>query len=129
MEESLFTKIINGEIPCHKIYEDEHTFAFLDIHPTQPGHTLVVPKLQVDSIWDLPTDVYHTLWTSAQKIAKHIHPIMGTARVGVMVGGFGVPHAHIHIVPIEHAYELKESEQNTEPDHEALERLAERLRF
>lgn len=129
MNDSIFTKIIKGEIPCHKIYEDDHTFAFLDIHPSQPGHTLVIPKLQVDDIWDLPTDEYHALWASAQKIATHIHPIMGTARVGVMVVGFGVPHAHIHLVPINHGYELKEAPQDTEPDHAALAELAERLRL
>jgi histidine triad (HIT) family protein len=128
MQDSIFTKIINGEIPCHKIYEDEHTFAFLDVHPTMPGHTLVIPKQQIDSIWDLPTDAYQSLWASAQKIATHIHPIMGTARVGVMVVGFGVPHAHIHLVPINHTSELKEAPQDTEPDHEALAALAEKLR-
>lgn len=129
MEDSIFTKIISGEIPCHKIYEDEHTFAFLDIHPSQPGHTLVIPKRQVDDIWDLPTDEYHALWDSAQKIATHIHLIMGTARVGAMVVGFGVPHAHIHLVPINDASELKEAPQDTEPNHEALAELAEQLRF
>lgn len=129
MKESIFTKIINGEIPCHKIYEDEHTFAFLDIHPTQPGHTLVIPKQQIASMWEMPTDAYHQLWDSAQKIAKHIQPIMGTARVGVMVVGFGVPHVHVHLVPINHSSELKEAPQDTEPDHEALAALAEKLRF
>lgn len=129
MIESIFTKIINGEIPCHKIYEDEHTFAFLDIHPTQPGHMLVIPKQQAPTLWEMPADAYHQLWDSARKVAKHILPIMGTARVGVMVVGFGVPHAHIHLVPINHSSELKEAPQNTEPDHEALAALAEKLRF
>lgn len=129
MQDSIFTKIIRREIPCHKIYEDEKTFAFLDIHPSAPGHTLVVPKTQVDSLWELPDEDYEALWTASKLIAKHIHPLVGTARVGVMVVGFGVPHAHIHLVPINHGYELKEAAQDTEPDHAALAAVAEKLRI
>jgi histidine triad (HIT) family protein len=129
MQDSIFTKIIRGEIPCHKIYEDEHTFAFLDIHPSMPGHTLVIPKRQVENLWDLPAEDYHALWDAAQKIALHIHPIIGTARIGVIVAGFGVPHTHIHLMPINHSSELKEAPQDIEPDHEALAQLAEKLRF
>lgn len=128
-EKSVFTKIIDGEIPCHKIYEDEHVFAFLDIHPSTPGHTLVIPKQQVDSIWDLSAESYQMLWESTQRIARHIHPIIGTARIGVIVAGFGVPHAHIHLIPINHSSELKEAPQDTEPDHQALAKLAEALKL
>ena len=129
MEETVFSKIIKGEIPSHKVYEDEHTYAFLTIHPGMPGHTLVVPKNPVDSLWDLDDHEYSHLWMDAKKIAQHIQPIMGTRRVGVMVMGFGVPHAHIHLVPINHGYELKEGPEDIEPDHEELAKIAEKLRF
>jgi histidine triad (HIT) family protein len=129
MEETIFTKIIKGEIPSNKIYEDEHVFAFLDIHPSMPGHTLVVPKHQIENLWAMPSDEYHALWDAARQIANHIHPLMGTARVGVIVAGFGVPHVHIHLIPINHSHELKEAAQDTEPDYEALAVIAEKLRF
>lgn len=129
MQDSIFTKIINGEIPAHKIHEDDKTIAFLDIHPGMPGHTLVVPKKQVESIWDLEKDDYDAVWGSVRKIAQHIEPIVGARRVGIIVMGFGVPHAHVHLVPINHGYELKEGDPDVEPDHQALAEMAERLRF
>ena len=95
-EKSIFTRIIEGEIPCHKVYEDEKVFAMLDIEPLSNGHVLVFPKKQVDLIWDLEQDDYDYLWQSAKKIQAEMKPI----RVGVVVEGFGVPHAHIHLVPL-----------------------------
>jgi len=95
---TIFTKIINGEIPSYKIYEDEKTFAFLDIFPQSPGHTLVVPKVEVDKIYDLPDDYYNTLWATAKKLAKHYENILGK-RIFFKVIGTDVPHTHIHIVP------------------------------
>jgi histidine triad (HIT) family protein len=129
MTDSIFTKIIRGEIPSHKIYEDAKTFAFLNIHPAQPGHILVVPKTQVNHIWDLSDEDYQALWAAARKIAKHILPLSGAARIGVMVVGFGVPHAHIHLVPINDASELREVPEDDEPDHAALAKMAEKLRL
>ncbi len=87
MEDSLFTKIIKGEIPCHKVYEDDRVIAFLDIHPINPGHTLVVPKKQVDHLWDLDDDEYHYLWSVAKHIATHIQRTLSPPRVGVVVEG------------------------------------------
>ena len=72
MQDSIFSKIINGEIPCHKIYEDDKTFAFLDIYPTSPGHTLVIPKIQVDKIYDLPDDYYVAVFETGRKLAKNM---------------------------------------------------------
>jgi histidine triad (HIT) family protein len=129
MKDSVFTKIIKGEIPSHKIYEDDKTFAFLDIHPTKPGHILVIPKKQIEFVWDLPPEDLHALWDTASKIAKHIQPIIGSKRIGAMVVGFGVPHAHVHLVPIDDVSELKEADDTIEPDHEALAKMAEKLRF
>ena len=101
MQDSVFTKIIKGEIPCHKIYEDEAVFAFLDIHPKQPGHVLVVPKKQVEFVWDLPAQDYAALMAGAQKIGQHIREILQPSYVGLMVEGLGVPHAHVHVFPFE----------------------------
>jgi histidine triad (HIT) family protein len=129
MQPSLFTKIINNQLPCHKLYEDDLVIAFLDIHPQQPGHTLVVPKLQIDLIWDLPEDVYTNLWLTARKIAQHLAQATGK-RIGIHVDGTGVPHAHIHLVPFSTTAEfMQPSDQNNQPDHAALALLAERLKF
>lgn len=100
MEDSVFTKIIKGEIPCHKVYEDDRVIAFLTISPAAEGHTLVIPKKQVDEIWDLDGDEYTYLWNTAGDIARHIRAVMGVDRVGVVVKGFEVPHVHIHLIPV-----------------------------
>ena len=95
MEDSIFTKIVNGEIPAEKIYEDEHTLAFLDIHPVQPGHTLVIPKIQVDRLEDLPDDAYVALMQSVKKVAQRIISVYGHEyRACLQVQGFDVSHAH-----------------------------------
>ena len=128
MEDSIFTKIIKGEIPCHKIYEDEHVIAFLDVHPLKPGHTLVVPKQQVDHIWDLTNSDYDHLWQIAKKLATHIREVLKPARVGAVVEGFGVPHAHIHLIPINSSDDLKQRQNLNAPiDHDALTIIAEKL--
>jgi histidine triad (HIT) family protein len=125
--DSVFTRIIKGEIPCHKVYEDDRVIAFLDIHPQQPGHVLVVPKQQIDLIWDLPAETYDYLWQTAKKIALHMGPIMGK-RIGVHVEGIGVPHAHIHLVPFTNTDEfLRHPDMSAEPDHTALAQMAKKL--
>ena len=127
MEQSIFTKIINGEISCYKIYEDENTIAFLDIHPVQPGHILVVPKMQVDHFEDLPEEMYATLWLAVKKIANHLK-ILGRARIGVIVDGTGIPHAHIHLIPFDKTSELTNlADMNAEPDYPALVQMAKKL--
>ena len=103
---SIFTKIINGEIPACKIAEDEYCIAFLDINPLSIGHTLVVPKLEVDNIFDLPADNYKLLFSFAQKIAKAIEKSIVCKKVGIAVIGLEVPHAHIHLIPINDIYDI-----------------------
>lgn len=98
---TLFTKIIQGEIPCCKIFEDDHYFAFLDIRPIAPGHTLLIPKLEVDYIFDLPEDVLGGLLTAARPIARAIEKVVPCARIGLMVAGLEVPHTHLHLVPMQ----------------------------
>ncbi|MCK5906905.1 MAG: HIT family protein [Flavobacteriales bacterium] len=97
---SIFTKIINGEIPSYKVAEDENNYAFLDIFPTSKGHTLVIPKHEVDNLFDLPEDEYLDLQKFARKVAKAIEKTIPCNRVGVTVIGLDVPHAHIHLIPI-----------------------------
>ena len=97
---TIFTRIINGEIPCYKIAENESCFAFLDINPVSKGHTLVVPKVETDYIFDLNDEELAELLAFAKPIAKAIDKAFGTLRTGVIVEGMLVPHAHIHLVPI-----------------------------
>lgn len=130
MTDSLFTKIINGEIPSHKVYEDEHTYAFLDIHPVTPGHTLVVPKKQVEFLWDMDDDDYVRLQLSAKRIAAHIRDTLQVPYVGVQVEGVEVPHAHIKLIPFTDAAEFRYlPDADAEPDHAALAAMAEKLSF
>lgn len=130
-EPSIFTRIINGEIPCHKIYEDDSVLAFLDVHPINPGHTLVVPKKQIDHIWDLDDEDYQYLWKISKKIALHIKNTLKCPRVGVVVEGFGVPHCHIHLIPIYQGNDLKKPQEDKDTliDHAALAEVADRLKI
>ena len=103
---SIFTKIVNGEIPCYKVAEDEHHLAFLDVMPIARGHTLVIPKKEVDLIFDLDEEEYKNLWVFAQKVAKKLKAAVPCVRVGVAVVGLEVPHAHIHLVPMNEIKDL-----------------------
>lgn len=127
---SVFTKIINNEIGAYRVYEDDRVIAFLDLHPQIEGHTLVVPKKQVDHVWDLDDDDYEYLMKVSKKVANHIRGVIGSPRVGMSVEGFGVPHAHAHIIPIYHGNDLKIAQNlDTEPDNEALTAMAIRLKM
>lgn len=130
MADSIFSKIIRGEIPSYKVYENEHVYAFLEIEPINPGHTLVVPKKQVDHLWDLDEDSYKELLSSVKKIASHIRRVLKPPRVGMIVQGFHVPHAHIHLVPVDEGFEttlLKpKTDQNSPED---LTAMAQKLLF
>ena len=97
---SIFTKIIQGEIPCYKIYEDDKTFAFLDIHPESKGHVLVIPKLEVDKIYELPDEDYRALMATVKKLSQHLESKLG-ARILWKVVGTDVPHAHVHLMPLD----------------------------
>lgn len=128
MEESIFTKIINGQIPSHKIYEDDLTYAFLDIHPVQPGHVLVVPKKQVEFLWDLEDADYHAVMATAKKLAAHIRTTLRVPYVGVKVIGVDVPHAHVHLIPFTATAEYNiHPDMAAEPDHGVLAQIATRL--
>ena len=122
MEKSIFSRIIDGEIPSYKVYEDEYTVAFLDIHPTQPGHTLVVPKKQVDHFEDLEDEDYGQLWKAVKIVSQKLH-VFGRKRIGVQVIGVDVPHAHVHLIPFDTTKEFRTIPDMTkEPDFVILEK-------
>lgn len=130
MQDSIFTKIIKGEIPCHKIYEDEKVIAFLDIHPVQPGHTLVVPKVQIDHLWDLPDADYQAVMAVSKRVAQRIREVLKPVRVGVQVVGIDVPHAHVHLIPFSTTEQFRTiPDMSAEPNHAALAEIAEALAF
>jgi len=128
-EPSLFTRIIDGEIPSHKVYEDELTLAFLTINPVRPGHVLVVPKVQVDHIWDLDDETYEAMMATVKKVGLRIREVLKPVRVGVHVAGMEVPHAHVHIFPFDTEEQFWTRPGADDPDHEALAAMAERLRL
>jgi histidine triad (HIT) family protein len=130
MSGSIFSKIISGEIPCHKIYEDEDTFAFLDIHPVQPGHVLVVPKQEVQFVWDLEDPIYLALMTTTKKLADRLREVMGQKYVGMKIEGVDVPHAHVHLIPFSKIEEFRNRpDVNAEPDHDSLSKVAQKVSF
>ncbi len=131
MQDSIFTKIIKGEISCHKIYEDDYVFAFLDIHPIQPGHVLVVPKNQVDQFDDLNDEDYASLFAAVKKIAARLKEVTGRSRACVRIEGFDVPHAHVHVYPCDEPKDFygKPDRAKQEPDHPALAEMASKLAF
>ena len=116
---SVFTKIINGEIPCYKIYEDDKTFAFLDINPETKGHTLVVPKNEVDKIYELPDEDYRALMDTVKKLSAHMEKILG-ARTLWKVIGTDVPHAHVHLLPYDETWEHGKTLKLTSEEFEEI---------
>ena len=121
---SIFTRIINGEIPCHKVAETENYLAFLDINPLVKGHTLVIPKQEVDYIFDLDEGSLAGLMIFAQKVAKGIKAAIACNRVGVSVIGLEVPHAHVHLIPINVMNDMNFANKKGNPSSEDLAETA-----
>lgn len=124
---TLFSKIANGEIPCHKIAEDEHHFAFLDINPVGVGHTLVIPKKEVSYIFDLPEDEYKALWSFAKGVAAAVEKAIPCKRIGITVIGLEVPHTHIHLVPLTKEGDMNFAAPKMNPSQEELSEIAEKI--
>jgi histidine triad (HIT) family protein len=97
---SIFTKIVNGEIPCYKIAEDENYLAFLDVNPNSKGHTLCIPKQEINKIFDMDEDLYLGLMKFSRKVAKAVEKTVVCKRIGVAVVGLEVPHTHVHLIPL-----------------------------
>ncbi|MEO8591499.1 MAG: HIT family protein [Flavobacteriales bacterium] len=125
---SIFTRIIQGEIPCHKVAEDDRYLAFLDINPLREGHTLVIPKVEVDYLFDLEDEVLAGLLPFAKRVARKIKAVVPCERIGLTVIGLEVPHAHIHLIPIEGVHDMEFSRAKLKLTQEQLAAIAERIR-
>ncbi|MDR1227366.1 MAG: HIT family protein [Prevotellaceae bacterium] len=121
---SIFTKIVNGEIPCYKVAEDDRYLAFLDTGPVAAGHTLVIPKKEVDYIFDLNEETLSGLTLFAQKVAKGIALTVPCKRVGVVVLGLEVPHAHMHLIPLNSEADMDFKKPKLQLKKEEFEQLA-----
>ena len=124
---SIFTRIVNGEIPAYKVAEDENYLAFLDVFPTAKGHTLVIPKQEMDYLFDLDDETYAGLQMFAKKVALGLKKAVPCVKVGVMVLGLEVPHAHIHLVPMQSEKDLLNFSDKTKFPPEEMEALAKRI--
>ncbi|PKP43663.1 MAG: HIT family protein [Bacteroidetes bacterium HGW-Bacteroidetes-12] len=124
---SIFTKIINGEIPCYKVAENEFNIAFLDISPICYGHVLVVPKIQIDYIFDIEDNSYQQLWLFAKEVAKKIEKVVECKRIGVAVIGLEVPHTHIHLVPLNSVEDINFSKPKLSFPAKDLKELANKI--
>lgn len=122
---TIFTKIVNGEIPSYKIFENKHFYSFLDISPMTKGHTLVIPKKEVDYLFDIDDTMLSEMIVLSKKIAKAIEKAVECTRVGVMVVGLEVPHAHIHLIPIQNEGDMNLSNKRIELTKEEFEKIAE----
>lgn len=130
MQETIFTKIIKGEIPSFKVYEDDKTYAFLDINPIQPGHTLVVPKNPKEFLWDLESEDYQAVMATVQKVGQQIRKQLNPKYVGIEVLGMDVPHAHVHVFPFNTKAEFRNiPKPENAPSMEALAEMAKKLQI
>ncbi|MBL7491353.1 HIT family protein [Frankia sp. AgB1.9] len=125
---TIFTRIINRELPGRFVYEDEQTVAFLTIAPIRPGHTLVVPRLEIDHWIDLPDEAQRDLWSVAAKVGRAIQEAFQPRRVAAIIAGLEVPHTHVHLIPIESEKQLDFSLANPNASSEQLDEVAERIR-
>lgn len=131
MQETIFMKIIKGEVPSHKIYEDDKTFAFMDIHPIQPGQVLVVSKTPAEFVWDLNEEDYAALLATVKKVGERIRAAFtDKSHVGVIIEGLDVPHVHVKVFPFSSDEEFHhQPDMSAKPDHVALAEIAEKLAF
>jgi histidine triad (HIT) family protein len=124
---SIFTKIVDGEIPSYKVAESEHCYAFLDINPLARGHALVIPKKEVDYIFDLDDQLYTELFAFAKKVGIAIEKVVPCKRIGMIVFGLDVPHAHIHLIPINKSSEMNFSSPKVQLSKEEFLEIAEKI--
>ena len=120
---SIFSRIIQGEIPCYKVAEDDQHLAFLDLNPVAEGHVLVVPKVETDYIFDVTEPAYQALWLFARTVAIGLQKAVPCVKVGITVIGLEVPHAHIHLVPMQTMSDMNFSRPKLNPSREELEKM------
>jgi histidine triad (HIT) family protein len=125
--DTIFDRIVRGEAPAHRLWEDEAYLAFLDIHPSQSGHTLLIPKRAGGDVFDLAPGVYAGLWDRARRLSGPLREATGAARIGVVVEGFQVDHAHVHLIPLHRIGDLRPPPEEAAPDAE-LAATAARIR-
>jgi histidine triad (HIT) family protein len=125
---TIFTRIINGEIPAHIVAEDEHFIAILDIMPLVIGHTLVIPKKEIDYIFDLDNDTLAAMSVFAKKVAQAVKKVIPCKRIGVAVIGLEVPHTHVHLVPMNAMGDINFTRPKLNPSKEDLEKIANQIR-
>jgi len=125
---SIFSRIVSGDIPSYKVAENDNFLAFLDVMPLVPGHVLVIPKKEVDYIFDLNAEEYQNLWLFAQQVAKGLKQAIPCKRVGIAVIGLEVPHAHIHLVPMNEVGDINFTRPKMSPTAEELGAVAEKIR-
>lgn len=125
---TVFTKIISGEIPSHKIHENDKFLAFLDINPLKAGHTLVVPKEEIDYIFDLPENLLSEILVFSKEVARKIESVVDCERIGISVIGLEVPHAHVHLIPMNSVSDMNFSKPKLDLDSEFMADLAEKIR-
>jgi len=125
---SIFTRIVNGEIPCYKIAEDENYLAFLDVSPLAKGHTLVVPKAEVDYIFDIEDEHHKDLWNFAKKVAQALKKAVPCKRIGIAVIGLEVPHAHIHLIPMNKVSDMNFASPKLSFPASEMEETAQKIR-
>jgi histidine triad (HIT) family protein len=130
MEDSVFTKIIKGEVPCNKIYEDDNVIVILTIEPLTPGHSLVIPKKQIEFLWDLDDETYQKVMQVTKLVANRQKEVLKVPYVGLKVEGVDVPHAHVHVIPFSDSSDLfKRAGDLSKPDNEELDKIAKQLFF
>lgn len=125
---SIFSRIVSGEIPCHKVAETDNFLAFLDVMPLVHGHVLVIPKRETDYIFDLDSEEYKGLWVFAQQVAIGLKSAIPCKRIGIAVIGLEVPHAHIHLVPMNEIGDINFTRPKLKPSQEELASVAEKIR-
>ena len=125
---SIFSKIVAGDIPCHRVAENASFLAFLDIMPLAPGHTLVIPKVEVDRIWDLEPSLLGELHVFSQKVALAMEDVIPCQRVGQAVIGLEVPHAHVHLIPLNAVADINFERPKLQVTQEELAEVAARIR-
>ena len=129
MSDTIFTKIIKGEIPCYKIAEDDRFIAFLDVFPIKKGHTLVVPKAQIDYLFDLDDSLLSDLMIFSKKVAQKMERVISCERVGIAVIGLEVPHAHIHLVPLDTVGDIDFSQPKLQLSAKEMTEIADSIRI